>query len=671
MPNNGVVWDHEAVKWDAPSSAIQMPQQPVAPLPNIDMQTVTTPKSVGTSFGQGLLDVPRGLTHALDTWMEPEKNIGEPQSQYWQSTKQQFKQGDPAWVANLANAILAPTGIPQQTQAFAQGARQDPVRAMGQGAGMYIAGKIPEVPEMARTGAQKTLGIGPNFVREGAEKVGEEQANVVGENQQKLQQARIAEPQRFDEAAAKRQTAITQAQQDENKAFADADAKHQKQVQTIQQANAESQVGFDERQRHVDIADQHAQMIADQLPQLHQAARAEASEAYGPQPKGTYDPEEIRNLIEDTAKAKLQGSTQMPTAVAKIIKDIDQPPAPSLLDQASVFRGAGKQMRAGGTVSASEALSMMDPRARAKYLESLSPEERTQVEAPQQQSGGTQQPIDAARLHGFMNELGRAARSRTLGGDEVSAINATRTAIEERLRKLYDNEDRLGDFKAGQAKWKQMANTFENTNPPAKGGSPIAQALQARDPVTGKLRPDYVQAALTGDNSYPVAQQLFDRYRHLGAPTNALEVMKTHGDFAETLPSKVKWRDVPAGPNYPTVTKYPQVESPNFTEFGKLGVMPEDFDPVEARKVALKQKAASLSGTGGPYGVMRDVMGMTGLLRGNPMALAYPALRRAIGWQFSKEALANWLSKATPEELQMAQDIPARKVALKKAQLRP
>lgn len=136
-----------------------MATNPTAPQPSVNMQTVATPKSVGTSFGQGLLDVPRGLTHALDTWMEPEKNIGEPQSQYWQQTKQQFGQGNPAWVANLINAVLAPTGLPQQTQAFAQGAMQDPVRAMGQGAGMYLAGKVPGMTEGGPSTADLKTGV--------------------------------------------------------------------------------------------------------------------------------------------------------------------------------------------------------------------------------------------------------------------------------------------------------------------------------------------------------------------------------------------------------------------------------------------------------------------------------------------------------------------------------
>jgi hypothetical protein len=138
--------------------------------------------------------------------------------------------------------------------------------------------------------------------------------------------------------------------------------------------------------------------------------------------------------------------------------------------------------------------------------------------------------------------------------------------------------------------------------------------------------------------------------------------MKMHGDFADTLPSQIKWKQAPEGPNYP-----------KFTEWGNLPKEPQapelgSFDPIEARKVALKQKAASLSGTGGPYGIMRDVMGMKGALLGNPMALTYPALRRMLGSGVGGEKFINWLSQATPEELQMAKDIPMRKVALKAAQ---
>lgn len=471
--------------------------------------------------------------------------------------------------------------------------------------GSMLAGSANE-PDQMRRGAQDALGVGKNFIQSGAEKVGDTNVELVG--------------------------------------------KHVKQVETAQQANAESQAGFNQRQQHIDIATQHAQTISDRLPQVYDAARKEAGAAYGPQPKGTLDSAELKTAIEDAAQSKLAGNTKLPTAISKVIADIDKPPEPTLLDQASVFKGAGKAMRGQGKefsgtgkVSADEALSSMDPKARQKFLASMSPEERANVEQPATAEENKVAPLDAKRIHGFMSELGKASRSGSLSGDEASAINATRAMLEGRLRKLYDNEGRLGDFQKGQAAWKQMANTFENQSPTAKGGSPVARALGTKDPVTGKLRTDYVRSILSDDKAFPVAQEQLGRYKHLGAPTNELDVMKTNGDFSETLPSKVKWRKEPDPPTL------------------------ENFDPIEARKVALKQKSASLSGTGGPYGVMRDVMGMKGALTGNPMALSYPILRRILGGSVGNEGLIKWLSKATPEEMNMAKEIPASKVAAKRA----
>jgi len=643
------------------SIAQQMPKGPTAP--PLSMQTVANPLGAAREFGQGLLDVPRGIANIIPALAEPEKTIGEPAQQYWQQTKQQFGQGNPSWIANLVNTILAPTMIPQQTQAFAQTAMENPPRAAGQAAGMYAMGKLPEAPEIMRKGSQGYWDVGKRFLAEGAEKTGAEHAAIINKyleatdaalagQKEKIQQARISEPQ----------------------AFADAEAKHQQRVQTVQQANAESQIGFNQRQQHLAIADQHAQAIADSLPQIHQAARAEASAAYGRQPKGTYDPAEIKNLIEDTARSKLQGNTQLPTAVSKIIKDIEQPPAPTLLDQASVFRGAGKEMRgAGKTISEGmtpEVFRQMDPKWRAAFLERASPETRERMMAPESTAPSAE--IDAQRIHGFMSELGPATRSAALKPDEVSAIQATRAMLEGRLRKLYENENRLGDFQAGQAKWKQMANTFENASSPAKGGSPIAQALQTRDPVTGKLRADYVQAALSGDKSFPIAKQMLDRYRHLGAPTNELEVMKTHGDFADTLPSQVKWKATPQGPNYPT-----------FTEWGTLPKTPEpptweEFDPVAARKAALKGTGKGLRSMRGIRGAL-DIAALAHAIVNGPAALTYPILRRVMGVGMERESYTDWLSRTTPEELEMIRDkqslalqrnIAPSKVSLSKAEIK-
>lgn len=653
----GVVKKQLGVSDDIPGSTTQMPKLPVAPQPfaGNQMQTVISPQSVKDTAWK----VGRGATLGAFSGLGiPESQS--PISDLLKGLASHVPSGaellDPTAGALTSAFGLGKAEIGSGKEAYQGISQGDPEQAAhGVSSGLTRALMLKDVargttgaPEAARVGAQKTLGVGPEFIKQGAEKVGEENANLVGKHQEATA-----------EAAAGRKAKIDQARISEPQAFAEADAKHQQRVQTVQQANAESQAGFNQRQQHLDIANQHAQAIADQLPQLHQAARAEASAAYGPQPKGTYDPVEVKTAIEDTAQSKLQGNTKLPTAVTKIISDIEKPPEPTLLDQASVFKGAGKASRAAGS------LDNLSPKARALMIQN-NPSLARELSAPERGAGpestGKPQPLDAQRIHGFMSELGRAAQSGSLSGDEISSINATRSMLEGRLRKLYDNEGRLGDFKAGQAAWKQMANTFENASAPAKGGSPIAQALQTKDPVTGKLRPDYVQAALSGDRSFPIAQEMLNRYKHLGAPTSELEVMKTNGDFAEKLPSQVKWKPTPEGPNYPT-----------FTKFGDLPKTPEpptlaNYDPVEARKVALKQKAQSLSGTGGPYGVMRDVMGMKGLLTGNPMALSYPVLRRILGSSVGGEKLIDWLSRATPEEMQAAKDIPASKVALKRAQ---
>src|SRR5579864_2195662 len=275
--------------------------------------------------------------------------------------------------------------------------------AMMLGGGEKAGEALTTIPEQARVGTQKVLGIGPDFVKSGAEKVSAENVEALAKHEQAS-----------TEAAAGRKAKIEQAKVSEPQAFADADSKFERQKQTVQQANAESQHGFQERQQHLDIANQHAQAISDSLEPLYQAARKEAGAAYGPQPRGTYEATEIKNLIEDTAKSKLQGNMQMPSAVTKILKDIDQPPEPTLLDQASVFKGAGKQARAAGN------LADLSPKARAFMIQN-NPSLRSALEAPERletdTSTGASRPLDASRIHGFMSELGKAAKSGSLNPD--------------------------------------------------------------------------------------------------------------------------------------------------------------------------------------------------------------------------------------------------------------
>jgi len=570
-----------------------------APLP-VDMKEMRTPKSMAKNFGQGVLDVPRGVANIIPSLAEPEKSIGEPAQQYWQQTKQQFGQGNPSWIANLVNTILAPTMIPQQTQQFAQTAVENPERAAGQAAGMYAMGRAGDVPENFRQGMQGYLRIGKQFIRDEAERVGEENAAALG--------------------------------------------KHIEKLRDIQEANAQQKGNFVQRQRHIDIADAHARAVADALPIVRQQAIAEGKSMY-PKIEATADPAEVKADLEQAA-SRLQGSTKLPATLKRITDELDKPPASTLLDQATVFKGAGGQVRSGG-YSAADAIADMDPKARAKYLESLSPEERAQLQTPGRkgaESAPTGQ-LSFDKLHGYATELGSAARSSSLLPDERAALVDARTSLLKRMREMADNEGQLAQFQKAQANWKQLENTFNNTSPTAKGGSPIARALQTADPISGKLRPDYVQAILSDDKAFPVAQELLGRYRHLGAPTNELEVMRTNLDAASQLPKSIKWKPEPAEPTL------------------------KEFDPVAARKAELKEISRGMGSMKGIRGPL-DILALTRVLKGDWGAVAYPILRRAMSSGVGTEGLIRWLSQATPEEFEAAREIPARTVAFNKAELK-
>jgi hypothetical protein len=165
---------------------------------------------------------------------------------------------------------------------------------------------------------------------------------------------------------------------------------------------------------------------------------------------------------------------------------------------------------------------------------------------------------------------------------------------------------------------------------------------------------------------------MLNRYKHLGAPLDDLQGMKDHLDAAKGLPDKVKLQDMPKGPNYPTVTKYPPSEVPTSTDIGKIPEQPppanlKSFDPVEARKVALKEISQSMGSMKGIRGYF-DIAAFGRALTGHPEALTYPILRRLMAKGIGSDMIMNWLSKTTPEEMQAAKSIPAKKVALKMAQ---
>jgi hypothetical protein len=431
------------------------------------------------------------------------------------------------------------------------------------------AGKVGEIPEAARPALQKYWNVGPELTKDAVEK----QAAQTGE--------------------------ITN--------------KYQAKAAQVQQANDAAKQTYMDRGQLLNEAQGHAQELADHLPQLAEQERAVAKSLY-PDIDGTADAGELHDKLQDTIDAKLQGSEKPPVLLARMLKELE-PEDP--LAQASVFRG---KPSAGATP-----LDDLPPTARARILQSMSEGERTAYGGGATQGLGE---LDFNRLHGYFSELGRELGTKDLPGDERAALTSARSAVETQMRDLAEDDGKFSRFAEAQKNWKQYENTFNKSWSDPRGvASPIARALQAKNPATGQLIPERVAQILSEPKSYKLAQQLLGKYG--SAKTDVLQLMKEKLDQSATMPKTLKESPLPTAPN-----------------------MPAPVDPQALKVAALKKSAQGLRSMQGIRGSL-DVISLVHALMGYPKALLYPVLRRALSHSIESPRVMNYLTKPSEEEIQM------------------
>lgn len=158
--------------------------------------------------------------------------------------------------------------------------------------------------------------------------------------------------------------------------------------------------------------------------------------------------------------------------------------------------------------------------------------------------------LDFNRLHGYFSELGCELGTKDLPGDERAALTSARSAVESQMRDLAEDDGKFNRFAEAQKNWKQYENTFNKSWSDPRGvASPIARALQAKNPATGEPIPERVAQILSEPKSYKLAQELLGKYG--SAKTDVLQLMKEKLDQAATMPKTLKVSPLPTAPNLP------------------------------------------------------------------------------------------------------------------------
>lgn len=464
--------------------------------------------------------------------------------------------------------------------------------------GMEGMEKGPKVASAAgRPPVGWLIGLGKSGAKAEGLKVASEAENIGKENKTSLAASRDTERQAFGKVAeenAKKmqehQTAVEDTQKANQQALAKARDIHEKEVA----AAADTQAQLAERQRLGTESRKHATDLSNGLLQdLREKANAEAKAAYG-EINGSVTAEDINSDIRSSVNEGLKGSGKTPAILERLLVESSPVKGPSTAVRAltaSELKAstlAGRMIKEGNSPAETSAAMV-----RLGYTPS-------QVKAIVSVASGAETAGDAVgpaysfeKLHGIYSELGRELYRRDLPGDEYHTIKAARDKVLDRMRNLAKGDDPTGakgaQFEVAQAGYSQFQNTFWNDGPSAKGGSPVARALATFDPITKKLRPGYVQQILTDSKAYELAQEMLNRYKHLGAPIDIVRDMKAKWD-ASREPVKVK----PA----PTSARISLKETPGAPELAKgptstpinLKETPK-FDPTEWRMKEMTRRA--------------------------------------------------------------------------------
>lgn len=453
-------------------------------------------------------------------------------------------------------------------------------------------------------GSQFVAGVGSDVVEKLAREHADLTRRLTAENAEELTKARDVERQKFGEVESKRAELAKQTQEENQSALARARDTERQQIDQLEKEHAAakeearikteaSKAGVAERERLTNESQKTAQVLGNSLQTLREQETAVAKAMY-PEIGGIANQETIQKGLQTAIDSNLRGSDKLPSTLARIIKETSEVPGKST-----------------GPAIQGRTLDLSNPNDLAAYQRYktqgvFSPEEVARIE-------GRSSKLDFERLHGYYSELGREMFNRDLPGDERAADAAARKVIGDEMERMASRENKSYRFNVAQRNWAKLENTWYNTA--VKNGSPIARVLQAIDPVTKQVRPQYVQSILSDPKWYQIAQEMLSRYKGTGNAQSALQLMMENLQEARRLPKVAKEFPGPGPIEYPKSTSVALKETPKGPEYPKsiplnLKEVPGPFDPVAARRSILQGQVPTgvTPGLFWRYALLRNLM---------------------------------------------------------------
>ena len=190
-------------------------------------------------------------------------------------------------------------------------------------------------------------------------------------------------------------------------------------------------------------------------------------------------------------------------------------------------------------------------------------------------------PVTFKDLQGYHSELGAELSKGTLPGDVYQATRDLQESVTDMMQDMAKKADANNDLISARKFYREYMDTFHEPTGPSSSGSPVAQALLAKDPLVAVDK----FAGDSGDRGIAILRKYSDSLANLAQDTRqTAQTNVTVPARKTTVGTSPKITPVPAGANLPLPPVVETSPSPRALNLPLPPVIPEPKTvPVELK----------------------------------------------------------------------------------------
>lgn len=574
---------------------------------------------------------------------------------------------------------------------------------VGEVAGETVANIPKVVPKVLRRGTELITQTTPRetakLVKETQEGNAGEVARVSGENR-KAAQGHLEKTQEALHETAGRELQHQSASKEAESANAKASQEHEQAVQvvdaannaklaehatktrSIEQENAERQAAYDaDKSKAEEIGkaakeqeskrgqlarqiNQQSSRLVDRL----KSVQAKWKDSSALQKTKGYKPTGLLDVMYDNLRKATAGQTVPIETVGDAVRKAQ-----------AKLKGSAESIKQFNDILAKEKAENADDfvyQGGAKFGPGTNVYESVKTSPEGLPGGDPAKPLNFSDLQGYYTELGSKLAPGNLLPDVYLALRSLQDDVGGMMKGMATKAGVPSLYTRAQSAYRDYMQTFRDSTGPNHSGSPIAQALEAKDPayaikpLTAEESAQRVRNALTrfdpGQNGQGGAAALYDNFRAANREFDALgKPIKV-----PESPVKPEFKEPPSAPALsprPEVPKLVSVEPPQRVsppnrpleaqpEIKKLG--PEDVREakqkgLEHRAEFIKKRGGQIAATFGVYRILESVIhgNLSALPNDFAGAIVGYGMTQAIGKIMEIPKVEEFLTRPTARDL--------------------